>query len=241
MPQLSQSTVSILPPTQQSGGSTKDAANAFRYASQKSDDAALWTKLADAISSLQSQIDTITQALRAAIPQPSLTLVTDSSGKVIAQIGNMTGSDNVAYAGIWTNILFAGGGAPNTAAVTVGPTGIHITDTANAKGTYIVNITEQTYIVNGATWNGTNWIATDVIATIFEVANGLVLFANVGLTIGSPFTPTQIAVIDGSGNLAVNGSIQGASFNVTGDTSFSGTLAAAVAGSKNVVSGLIQA
>lgn len=115
MPVINQSTVSIIPPNQPSGGSLKEKSAAFRYNSQKSPDAALWSTAADAFSSAQSQIDHIMNALRAPLPQPQVIQITDPSGVLIAQIGNMTGSNNVAYPGIWANNLYVGGKGPDTA------------------------------------------------------------------------------------------------------------------------------
>lgn len=115
MPTLTPSSVSILPANQQSGGSLKEKAQALGRNSQHSDDASLWAVAGDALSNAQSQIDQIVNALRKPIPTPQVYQITDPSGALVAEIGNLTGTNNKAYPGIWGKNLYVGGTGPDTA------------------------------------------------------------------------------------------------------------------------------
>lgn len=172
MPVINQSTVSIIPPSQPSGGSLKEKSAAFRYDSQKSPDAALWSTAADAFSNAQSQIDHIMNALRAPLPQPQVIQITDPSGVLIAQIGNMTGSNNVAYPGIWANNLYVGGKGPDTATlfsdgveVAIGKNGqVFVLDPFGNVGAWLGAQSELPKNVTGAVNNGAGLIRLTVAA-----------------------------------------------------------------------------
>ncbi len=98
--------------------------------------------------------------------------------------------------------------------------GLHLCDTDADKGTYILNSGNYTFLSNGASYNGSNWIAKDTAANILQVSGtAFVIYYNSGLTPGSIFTPTQIALIDSSGNVVVSGNVSG------GGTSLSALLA----------------
>lgn len=158
MPQLTPSTVSILPPLQSSGGSLKEKANAFRYNSRGSKDAELWSVAADAFSNAQSQIDTITNALRAPVPQPQVIQITNPSGVLVAQIGNTVGSNNQSYPGIWATDLYVGGSGPDTAPlfadgsqVSIGQNGqVFILDPFGNVGAWLGTQSESIKAVTGA-------------------------------------------------------------------------------------------
>lgn len=172
MPVINPSTVSILPPKQPSGGSLKEKSAAFRYNSQDSPDAALWSTAADAFSNAQSQIDYIMNALRAPLPQPQVIQITDPSGALIAQIGNITGSNNVAYPGIWTNRLYVGGKGPDTATlfsdgveVAIGKNGqVFVLDPFGNVGAWLGAQSELPKNVTGAVNNGAGLIRLTVTA-----------------------------------------------------------------------------
>ena len=115
MPVSNPNAQTILPPTQSSGGSLKQIANNFRYNTGGNKDAALWSSVGDALSNAQSQIDHIGNALRSPLPQAQVIQITDPSGNLIAEIGNLLGTNNQAYQGLWGKNLYVGGSGPDTA------------------------------------------------------------------------------------------------------------------------------
>lgn len=102
------------------------SANVIRFRPTVDDDSKLWAAIADGLNVAQSQIDSIMNVLRQPIPQPQVIQITDPSGVLVAQIGNMTGSDNVAYPGIWAKDLYVGGNGPDTAVIVANDGGVVI-------------------------------------------------------------------------------------------------------------------
>jgi hypothetical protein len=100
--------------------------------------------------------------------------------------------------------------------------GFHVCDTDADKGTFLINIGGTTLITNGAVFISPNWIAKDTTATILNLVAGIHIYYNTGLTPGSSFTPTLLALIDSAGNLSVTG-------NVTSATTDMAALLAAIA------------
>lgn len=202
MPVLSPNSVSILPPNQTSGGSLKEKSSGLRYNTQKSPDAALWSTAADAFSNAQSQIDNITNALRTALPQPSVFQITDRSGALVAEIGNLTGSNNQAFEGIWGKNLYVGGTGPDNAPffangqqVIIGQNGqVFVLDPYGDIGAWLGTQSELPKNVTGAANNGSGAIRLTVTAHGW-VTGDQVHVANVG---GVPNAAGQwvITVID---------------------------------------------
>lgn len=202
MPVLSPNSVSILPPNQTSGGSLKEKSSGLRYNTQKSPDAALWSTAADAFSNAQSQIDNITNALRAPLPQPSVFQITDRSGALVAEIGNLTGSNNQAFEGIWGKNLYVGGTGPDNAPffangqqVIIGQNGqVFVLDPYGDIGAWLGTQSELPKNVTGAVNNGSGAIRLTVTAHGW-VTGDQVHVANVG---GVPNAAGQwvITVID---------------------------------------------
>jgi hypothetical protein len=91
--------------------------------------------------------------------------------------------------------------------------GIHLSDADADNGTYVVNIGDITYYVNGASYNGTQWIARAATSSAIAVGGpGLgrfYFFADTGLTIGNPFTPTYRISMDLAGTLVATGNVFG--------------------------------
>lgn len=166
MPQLTPSTVSILPPNQTSGGSLKEKAVSLRYNTHGSPDAQLWSTAGEAFSNAQSQIDNIVNALRSPLPQPQVIQITNPKGVLIAQIGNIVGANNVAYPGIWAQDVYIGGTGPDTAVIVANSNGVVINGaeiilTANGVQTIINNsndpvtgFTESITSIDVSTTNG---------------------------------------------------------------------------------------
>ena len=88
---------------------------------------------------------------------------------------------------------------------------IHISALTGEKGTYITDVNQGSFwgsfYSNGASFDGTDWIAKDTIAIILEVNPnfGVRVFRNTGLTVDTSFTPTQIMQINEIGKIFSKG------------------------------------
>lgn len=224
MPVLVPITVSILPSTQSSGGSLKEKANGLRYGTQASADARHWVSNAEALTNAQSQIDHISNALRRPVPFPDPLQITDPSGKIIAQIGNTIGSDNVSYPGIWAENLYVGGNYPNTAILTANGSGVTINGaiiTLNANGV-VTTISNAPGTVGPWTGQPTSFESTDVatgsyaemdpfhVALVTSAGVPIVYMASTGsdgtFVVGhSPTTGQQIAMDGATATISSSG------------------------------------
>ena len=148
MPTTTSGTQSLLPPTQQSPGNVRPAAQQFKVGTATaSQDSSLWSKLGDALQSVQSQLDIHQTALQSPILTPDPIQVVSPTGALIAVIGDMVDpSNNQAYQGIWANNLYIGGTGPASAEIVVIPSGITInnatiTETDGAGNTIVISPT----------------------------------------------------------------------------------------------------
>lgn len=115
--------------------------------------------------------------------------------------GNVTTSGNVSVGG------------------TLGVTGNTTVSNLTVSGTFTLSsgLTAQ-YLASGAIWNGSQWIATATSATIVATAaSTITLYANSGLTVSSPFSPTQIAQYDSSGDLTLSGGLTATTGTFSGE------------------------
>ncbi len=108
---FTQNPVTMIPPDQQSAGSTKGHAADLSSSSRSVKDplaARLFAQSGSAVGSIQQQIDSIMGVLRSPIPQPDTYAVTDPNGNLIAWIGyNVV--DNVVFQGGWFKQFYVGG------------------------------------------------------------------------------------------------------------------------------------
>jgi hypothetical protein len=113
--------VSILPSDQSNAGAIQSLVAQIQAVSPQISDpstASLFNIIGEAMTSMQSQSDTINNALREPLPFPETVAVTDPEGNLIAWIGyQVVGQNN--YEGIWTKDLYVGGTSPQNALVTV--------------------------------------------------------------------------------------------------------------------------
>jgi hypothetical protein len=79
-------------------------------------------------------------------------------------------------------------------------TQIFIGSATTPEAALTANATDAFNISAGMHYNGTNWIA-DATAAQFQNfnANGFGFYMNTGLTVGSTFTPTEVAMLNGGG------------------------------------------
>jgi len=73
------------------------------------------------------------------------------------------------------------------------------------NGGYLLSTNaSQAIIAGGASWNGTNWIAKDNVASLTANQLGVIAFhTNTGLTAGNPFAPAERMRIDVNGNVGI--------------------------------------
>ena len=120
---------SVVSTAQQSPGSIRTIALNLKNAAGRSQDAALWSSNGDALSSVQSQLDHLWNALKQNLPITNPVQVFSPSGSLVAEIGDfLDPSNNTSYEGIWANNLYAGGTGPASAEFIVTPSGITITN-----------------------------------------------------------------------------------------------------------------
>lgn len=83
----------------------------------------------------------------------------------------------------------------------------HLTDHDADDGAWLLGLHGTgLFLAMGMYSNGTNWIAKETKAVMVELqtsaaAPALLMYANVGLTVGNAFTPTQIFGINSSGQM----------------------------------------
>ena len=85
--------VTILPPTRQSAGTTGLFSNQLTAITQNTAQQQLGMLIGQGVKSVQNQIDTIMQALRSPLPFPNAIGITDSTGNLIAWIGQPPSSN----------------------------------------------------------------------------------------------------------------------------------------------------
>ena len=120
MPLTSPNTVTILPTNQTSGGSVKNNSNVARYTDTRSGELnareliRVIGAMADALKSIQSQIDHLTRALQTGTVLPNPIQVLDPSGNVVVQLGDFLDPENMSRSGLWANMLWFGGTGPGS-------------------------------------------------------------------------------------------------------------------------------
>ena len=118
--------VSILPSNQSSAGATKQMVAQLQAQVRGVSDpvtSSAFGQTGEAITSLQTQIDTVTKALRQQLPFPDTISVTDPNGNPIAWFGYQV-DGNVTYEGIWAAYAYFGGTSPANANITITPAAI---------------------------------------------------------------------------------------------------------------------
>lgn len=210
--------VSLIPPTQQSGGSVKNAAIALTRNSQGSKDAALFSSAGDGLANVQSQVDFVMNVLRKPLPQPQIIQITNPSGALVAEIGNLTGSDNKAYFGIWANNLYIGGMGPDTAKIVALSDGSITIDGAtiilDANGV----TTEISNALNPWSGNGSSIVSVDNATgnySFIDPFNFAILTATNVPVVYIESIPSGSNAI---GKLFVTETVGGASVSIRGDT-----------------------
>lgn len=129
---------SLIPANQQIPGSVRNAANTFIYSTGQSSDPQLWATNGAALQNVQAQIDKIWSTLQQSIPQPNPIQVVNSSGALVAVIGDFVDpTNNTGYEGIWTNNFYAGGTGPDTALFSVTETAVTIGEALNLSNAII--------------------------------------------------------------------------------------------------------
>ena len=82
----------------------------------------------------------------------------------------------------------------------------------------------STILAYGASFNGSAWIPSATSATIIQMsATQMAYYADTGLTIGTPYTPTLRYFIDNAGNVTANGALNAVSEVLTGNLSVGGS------------------
>jgi len=227
--------VSLVPSTQQSPGSIISKINQLHAAAQSVKDPAAvqtFTHAEEAFNSLQTQTNSIMNALRAPLPQAGQLYITDASGALIGWIGYQA-IGGVNYEGAWFANIYLGGTSPANALVIF--TSVSDTVTINGgltvnNGNVLFNYTGpgfQTWVIGGtgAIFNVNPYATHFQSAFQYEATSGgleVLMSADGGLTVGNFGTnynvnilPTTVTLSDGSGNQLVVLSTSGDTGTVT--------------------------
>lgn len=121
----------IAPTKSTLGAVVKDSANKLRYDAPKTADAQTYAKMfgstADALGTLQKELDQIVNQLQTPLPQADEIQISDSTGNLVVDIGDFVDlTDNIAYNGIWAKNMWIGGSGPATAAIVADSSGVTI-------------------------------------------------------------------------------------------------------------------
>jgi hypothetical protein len=115
--------VSILPKSIGSAGAIKDFANQLRNSKVDFTTPKQRSDLADALVSIQNQIDPLVTALKANLPLPNPLVITDASGTILGAIGNyLDPTSNSVISPAWFTTLVLGGSSASTGTRIILPT-----------------------------------------------------------------------------------------------------------------------
>ena len=115
--------VTILPKNSGSAGAIKDFANQLRNSKVDFTTPKQRSDLADALVSIQNQIDPLVTALKADLPLPDPLIITDASGNILGAIGNyLDPSSNSVIAPAWFTTLVLGGSSAASGSTILLPT-----------------------------------------------------------------------------------------------------------------------
>ena len=191
----------LVSPNRQSPSSIKQSVAQIQANSQNVQDPNVSQALnlaGSAISSMGSAIDQILAALRAPIPQPNQTYITDPSGNLIGWIG-FSSLSGVSYKGAWFQNLYVGGTGPQNAQFSV---------TGNPSTGFSVVINAGSLILeNGAYITGDGYISL--------VAVGSTITLNPLTDIISLTVPSGFEFIVTSAGMGVGNTVTGANVFIT--------------------------